>query len=125
MSFRILATVCALIGTLLTLQLSHASFTAVSRALAVVVKTMYLYSMDSRLVNVRLDAERARKVQRLRERGVTLSAVVREAIDERFASLGQSAARRDVQAIITRIFEQHPDPPDLPARRAASRLWTS
>jgi hypothetical protein len=73
--------------------------------------------MNSRLVNVRLDAERARKVQRLRDRGVTLSAVVREAIDQRFASLGESTTQRDVKAIIARMFEQHPDPPGLPRRR--------
>jgi len=73
--------------------------------------------MSSRLVNVRLDAERARKVQRLRERGLTLSDVIREAIDERFASLGHSGGARDVSAIITRIFEKYPDPADLPARR--------
>jgi hypothetical protein len=78
---------------------------------------MYLYSMSSRLVNVRLDAERVRKVQRLRERGVTLSTVVREAIDDRFASLDQSPTRCDVKGIIARMFDEYPDPPDLPARR--------
>jgi hypothetical protein len=72
--------------------------------------------MGSRLVNVRLDAERLRKAQALRERGVTLSDVVREAIDERFAALGRPGSRSDVRAILTRIFEQHPDPPNLPPR---------
>lgn len=43
--------------------------------------------MSSRLVNVRLEAHRLRKAQALRDRGVRLSDVVREAIDERFASL--------------------------------------
>jgi hypothetical protein len=72
--------------------------------------------MSWRLVNVRLDAERARKVRRLRERGVPLSTVVREAIDDRFASLDRSATRRDVKIIIARMFDKYPDPPDLPAR---------
>ena len=79
------------------------------------VKTCYLYSMGSRLVNVRLDAERLRKAQTLRRRGVTLSDVVREAIDERFSEL-QPASPVDVKAIVRRMFEQYPDPSDLPPR---------
>jgi hypothetical protein len=71
--------------------------------------------MSSRLVNVRLDAERLRKAQTLRERGVALSDVVREAIDERFLAL-RSESQPDVHAILQRMFEQYPDPPDLPAR---------
>jgi hypothetical protein len=71
--------------------------------------------VSSRLVNVRLDAERLRKVQRLRERGVALSEVVREAIDERFSEL-RPESRSDVRAIVRRIFEQYPDPADLPPR---------
>ena len=81
-----------------------------------------------RLVNVRLDPERVRKAQFLRERGVPLSDVLREAIDERFAAHRQAAEPPDVQAIIASLFERHPDPPDLPPRgydvhdrRAASR----
>jgi hypothetical protein len=80
------------------------------------VKTRYLYSMSSRLVNVRLDAERLRKAQTLRERGVALSDVVREAIDERFAELRRRESQPDVRTIIRRIFEQYPDPSDLPSR---------
>lgn len=83
--------------------------------LASCVKTRYLYSMGSRLINVRLDSERLRKVQALRERGVALSEVVREAIDERFLEL-RSEPRPDVKTLIRRIFEQYPDPADLPPR---------
>ncbi len=72
--------------------------------------------MPQRLVNVRLDDERLRKVRALRERGVALSDVVREAIDERFEELGRSRTPRDVRAIVQAAFERHPDPPDLPAR---------
>ena len=72
--------------------------------------------MTSRLVNVRLDEERLRRVQRLRESGVALSDLVREAIDERFDELSGSGTARDLKAVMDRIFEQYPDPPDLPTR---------
>ncbi len=72
--------------------------------------------MSSRLVNVRLDEERLRKARVLREQGLALSDVIREAIDERFDQLNRSRKVRDVRAIIQRIFEQYPDPPGLPPR---------
>ena len=84
--------------------------------LALTVKTMYLYVMTSRLVNVRLDEERLRKAQMLRESGVALSTLVRDAIDVRFEALAGSGHVRDLTSVIQQIFEQHPDPPDLPAR---------
>ena len=90
------------------------------------VKTCYIYMMKSRLVNVRLDAARLRKALALRERGVALSDVVREAIDERYGQL-QTTTRSDVKAVVQRIFDEHPDPPDVPVRtydvhdRAAAR----
>jgi hypothetical protein len=71
--------------------------------------------MKSRLVNVRLDAARLRKAQTLRKRGVPLSDVVREAIDARYGQL-QSTPRSDVKDVVRRIFEEHPDPQDLPPR---------
>lgn len=72
--------------------------------------------MGSKLVNVRLDAARLRKTLVLRERGVSLSDVVRDAIDERFAALGRADAPRDVRAIVTQIHQAYSDPPDLPRR---------
>jgi hypothetical protein len=72
--------------------------------------------MTSRLVNVRLDEERLRKAQALRESGVALSDLVRAAIDERFEELAGSGTARDFKAVMERIFEQYPDPPDLPTR---------
>ncbi|MBI3049952.1 MAG: hypothetical protein HYY76_16755 [Acidobacteria bacterium] len=72
--------------------------------------------MGSRLVNVRLDPDRFRKARTLRARGVALSDVVREAIDEQFAALQRSTSPPDVRTIVRRIFEQHPDPSDLPGR---------
>ena len=71
--------------------------------------------MASGLINVRLDAERLRKARKLRERGVRLSDVVREAIDERFLQL-RTEPRADMKTLIRGIFEQYPDPPGLPAR---------
>lgn len=83
--------------------------------------------MTTRLVNVRLDEERLRKARRLRESGIALSDLVREAIDARFEQVARARTARDARAIIDRIFERHPDPADLPARdydvhdRAAAR----
>jgi hypothetical protein len=72
--------------------------------------------MASRLVNVRLDEARVRKARTLRESGVVLSDLVREAIDERFDELSGAGTERDVKAVMERIFEQYPDPPGLPPR---------
>ena len=66
-------------------------------------------------MNVRLDAARLRKAQVLRRRGIALSDVVREAIDARYGQL-QSTPRSDVKGIVRRIFDEHPDPADLPER---------
>jgi hypothetical protein len=62
----------------------------------------------------------------LRERGVRLSEVMREAIDERYRQL-RSAPEDDAKTLIRKIFEQYPDPAGLPPRdydvhnRAAAR----
>lgn len=71
--------------------------------------------MSSSLINVRLDSERVRKARVLRERGIRLSDVVREAIDERFLRL-RSERTPDAQTMIGRIFEQYPDAAELPSR---------
>lgn len=72
--------------------------------------------MSSRLVNVRLDEERLRKARMLREEGLALSDVIREAIDERFEQLHGSREVRDIRNIMQRIFERYPDPSGLPPR---------
>jgi hypothetical protein len=72
--------------------------------------------MSTRLVNVRLDVDRLRKARRLRARGITLSDVVREAIDRQYDALESASPPLDAKAIARRIFEEHPDPPDLPPR---------
>ena len=67
-------------------------------------------------MNVQLGEEYVRKAQAPRERGVTLSDIVREAIDERFAALRQSEAPPDVRAIVRGVFERYPDPGNLEPR---------
>jgi hypothetical protein len=71
--------------------------------------------LKPRLVNVRLDANRLRKARALKKRGIALSDVVREAIDERYGQL-QATPRSDIKGIVRRIFDEHPDPADLPER---------
>ena len=84
--------------------------------------------MTSRLVNVRLDEERLRKVRRLRENGIAVSDVLRDAIDARFAELSARRTRRDVRAILADIYARYPAQPDerpltydVNDRRAARR----
>jgi hypothetical protein len=72
--------------------------------------------MASRLLNVRLDRDRLRKARRLRDTGVVLSDVVREAIDARFEALDRPITARDATRAMARILEQYPEPADLPAR---------
>lgn len=72
--------------------------------------------MGSRLLNVRLDETRLMKARRLRETGVTLADVVRQAIDARYEALGLGAVR-DPAAAVTRIHQRYPDPADLPNRQ--------
>jgi hypothetical protein len=69
--------------------------------------------MKSRLVNIRLDQERLRKVKALRAAGTTISDLVREAIDERYAKLSEPKFPLDIQGVRKRLFELYPDPPDL------------
>ena len=91
------------------------------------VKIWHLYRMSTRLVNVRLDEERTRKARALRASGIALSDLLREAIDRRYEQVVRSPTGLDVAAIMRRIFEQHPDAPDLAPRgydvhdRAAAR----
>jgi hypothetical protein len=80
------------------------------------VKTLYIYKMSKRLVNVRLDDQRHRMARKLRLAGVPLADVVREAIDRRYEQLVASSGTRDVIAIMNRIYEECPDPPHLAPR---------
>jgi hypothetical protein len=73
--------------------------------------------MTTRLVNVRLDEERTRKARALRASGIAVSDLLREAIDRRYEQVVRSPKGLDVAAIMRRIFEEHPDPPNLAPRR--------
>ena len=90
--------------------------------------------MTTRLVNVRLDEERTRKARALRASGIAVSDLLRDAIDRRYEQVVRSPKGLDVAAIMRRIFEQNPDPPNLgprrydvhdraAARRAILRRW--
>jgi post-segregation antitoxin (ccd killing protein) len=72
--------------------------------------------VGSRLVNVRLDEERVEKARLLRQRGVALSALVREAIDDRFETMAGRRTPADIEAVVAGIFDEHPDPPGLRPR---------
>ena len=72
--------------------------------------------MSGRLINVRLDEQRLRRARKLRVAGIPLSDLVREAIDRRYEQVVESSRPRDAAAIMKRIYEQFPDPPDLPPR---------
>jgi DNA relaxase NicK len=89
----------------------------VRHKLAASVKTRYLYGMNNRLVNVRLDDRLLARARRLRAEGITLSDLVREAIDRQYEQLMKSSRRRDVEAIMKEIYERYPDPPSFAPRK--------
>jgi hypothetical protein len=66
-------------------------------------------------MNVRLDEQRSRKARALRENGVSLSEIVREAIDDRFEKLNVRG-KRNARTIMASIFAEYPDPPGIQPR---------
>jgi len=88
----------------------------VEAAIVTSVKIFYIYKMSGRLVNVRLDEKQLRRVRKLRGAGIPLSELVREAIDRRYEQVVESSRPFDVDVIMKRIYEECPDPADLPAR---------
>ena len=72
--------------------------------------------MNDHLINIRIDKQRLERVRRLRASGVTLSELVRDAIDRQYEELVKSRKHLDVDAMLEEIYLQHPDPPRLPAR---------
>jgi hypothetical protein len=73
--------------------------------------------MSSRLVNVRLDEERLRKAKKLREKGITLSDLVRAAIDESYEQALSAERPLDVTAILARLDAEYPITAKDPAPR--------
>jgi len=63
-----------------------------------------------RLLNVRLDDNDSRLVKRLRERGVSISDLVRGAIRAE-ARRAPQTGRLDVDALVAEIEKQYPTPP--------------
>jgi hypothetical protein len=69
------------------------------------------------LVNVRLDAEDARRVAELRRAGVRISTIVRQAIRaEHEQRVGKRAGGRAAADILARIYADLPDTPDVKPR---------
>jgi len=70
-----------------------------------------------KLLNVRLDADDARLVSQLRQAGVEISGIVREAIRaEHGRRVGRRGRPRPAE-VMAAIYAAHPDPPGLPRRR--------
>ena len=72
------------------------------------------------LLNVRLGEEDARLVRDLRERGVSISAVVREALRAE-ARRGQTLGALDVDALLAEMIGAHPTPRRPRRRRLDTR----
>lgn len=69
------------------------------------------------LLNVRLDADDARRAVELRKTGVQISRIVREAIRaEHDRRVGRPRAQRGTAEILSEIYAAHPDPPRPPRR---------
>ena len=70
-----------------------------------------------KLLNVRLGPEDARMAATLRQHGVQVSRVVRQAIRAEYARrLAGRAQGRRASDIVVDIYAAHPDPADLPPR---------
>jgi hypothetical protein len=69
-----------------------------------------------RLLNVRLDDHDSRLVQQLRERGVSISDLVRGAIRAE-ARRAPTPGPLDVDALVAEIEGQYPTPPEAKKRR--------
>jgi len=68
------------------------------------------------LLNVRLGPEEEKMAAALREAGVPLSGVVREALRAEYERRIGSRRRRKGSEVVATILESLPDPPGLPAR---------
>lgn len=75
--------------------------------------------MTGRLLNVRLTAEDEHLVKQLRDRGVSLSELVRQAL--RDAASRAEAAPRDPSEIEAEMLRLYPTPPGAKASRPDSR----
>ena len=68
-------------------------------------------------LNVRIDAEDARKIEALRGEGVEISDLVRKAIREEYKRRHpRPRTPADVEAMLRRLYEKYPPSPDEPPR---------
>ncbi len=72
--------------------------------------------MKRHLINVRVDDDHARKARKLRDSGVALSDLVREAIDSKFAEMTAEVSPRNMKSLVAALFDRHPDAPGMPSR---------
>jgi hypothetical protein len=73
--------------------------------------------MATKLTNVRLDPDRVRKARALKERGIAISDLLREAIDRRYREVVEADERRDARRILADLDARFPAAPDdLPLR---------
>jgi hypothetical protein len=74
------------------------------------------------LFNVRLDDDDARRAKELREAGVPIARIVRNAIraEHEYRVTGR-VRRQTPRKIMARIYAEHPDPPGTPKPRVDLR----
>ena len=69
------------------------------------------------LLNVRLSADDSRRAAELRQRGIQVSRIVREAIRaEHERRVRRSRTQKTTREILAEIYAAHPDPPLAPPR---------
>src|SRR5437868_8828560 len=83
--------------------------------------------MTSRLINVRLDERRLQRVRRLRAKGISISDLLRDAIDRQYEEITKQRKPRDIESMLQELYAQYPDPADLPDQgdRKSTRLNSS
>ncbi len=64
--------------------------------------------MATKLINVRLDADRQRKANALQKNGMAISELVREAIDAKFEALSKSGRPADAKAWFDELDRNYP-----------------
>lgn len=72
---------------------------------------------DAMQLTINLNPQEAQTVQRLRQQGVSVEALVRDAIRQAPFDKEPAKQPRDVHQILDDIFAAFPDPPDLPPMR--------
>jgi hypothetical protein len=64
-----------------------------------------------KLLNVRLGPEETAMAAELREEGVEMSSLVRDAIRNEYGRRRRRLRPQDVDALLAEIYARHPDPP--------------